>query len=170
MAIPNPNPNIADGIKSDNKTYSSNKIESMISTSQLPEIGEGDTGKVVTVGADGYELDTTVVPVLTAISASDFFEDDSNVTSFEAYQYGDIIIIQRLVISGVTYTGGNDNHIQIKSAFRPATSIRIPFDDGASISCERCNLTPEGKFATVGITSSSTMLYLYSVTYVVPTI
>ena len=62
MAIPNPNPNIADGIKSDNKTYSSNKIESLISTSQLPEIGEGDEGKVVTVGSDGYELDTPVAP------------------------------------------------------------------------------------------------------------
>lgn len=62
MAIPNPNPNIADGIKSDNKTYSSNKIESLISTSQLPEIGESDEGKVVTVGSDGYELDTPVTP------------------------------------------------------------------------------------------------------------
>lgn len=31
MAIPNPNPNIADGVKSDNTTYSSNKIESLIS-------------------------------------------------------------------------------------------------------------------------------------------
>ena len=32
MAIPNPNPNIADGVKCDNKTYSSNKIEALIST------------------------------------------------------------------------------------------------------------------------------------------
>ena len=62
MAIPNPNPNIADGIKSDNKTYSSNKIESLIKSSQIPVIGEGDEGKVVTVGSDGYELDTPVAP------------------------------------------------------------------------------------------------------------
>lgn len=62
MAIPNPNPNIADGIKSDNKTYSSNKIESLIKSSQIPIIGEGDEGKVVTVGTDGYELDTPVAP------------------------------------------------------------------------------------------------------------
>lgn len=60
MSIPNPNPNIADGIKSDNKTYSSNKIERLIASSQLPDIGEGDTGKVVTVGADGYELDPVI--------------------------------------------------------------------------------------------------------------
>lgn len=60
MSIPNPNPNIADGIKADNKTYSSNKIESLISTSQLPDIGEGDTGKVVAVGSDGYELKTII--------------------------------------------------------------------------------------------------------------
>ena len=62
MAIPNPNPNIADGIKSDNKTYSSNKIESLITSSQIPVIGEGDEGKVVTVGDDCYELKTPVAP------------------------------------------------------------------------------------------------------------
>ena len=62
MAIPNPNPNIADGIKSDNKTYSSNKIESLITSSQIPIIGEGDEGKVVTVGDNGYELKTPVAP------------------------------------------------------------------------------------------------------------
>lgn len=60
MAIPNPNPNIADGIKSDNKTYSSNKIESLIKTAtELPIPEAGDAGKVLTVNsdADGYELD-----------------------------------------------------------------------------------------------------------------
>lgn len=62
MAIPNPNPNIEDGKKCDNKTYSSNKIESLITASQIPVIGEGDEGKVVTVGSDGYELDTPVAP------------------------------------------------------------------------------------------------------------
>lgn len=65
MAIPNPNPNIADGIKCDNKTYSSNKIESLISTAtELPIPEAGDAGKVLTVNAteDGYELDTPVAP------------------------------------------------------------------------------------------------------------
>lgn len=60
MAIPNPNPNIADGIKSDNKTYSSNKIESLIKTAtELPIPEAGDTGKVLAVnsGEDGYELE-----------------------------------------------------------------------------------------------------------------
>lgn len=63
MAIPNPNPNIADGIKSDNKTYSSNKIESLIaSATELPIPAAGDAGKVLTVNAteDGYELDTPI--------------------------------------------------------------------------------------------------------------
>lgn len=65
MAIPNPNPNIADGYKSDNKTYSSNKIESLITmATELPVPAAGDAGKVLTVnaGADGYELDTPVAP------------------------------------------------------------------------------------------------------------
>ena len=60
MAIPNPNPNIADGIKSDNKTYSSNKIESLIKTAtELPIPVEGDTGKVLTVNSElGYDLES----------------------------------------------------------------------------------------------------------------
>lgn len=65
MAIPNPNPNIADGIKCDNKTYSSNKIESLISAAtELPIPEAGDAGKVLTVNAaeDGYELGTPVDP------------------------------------------------------------------------------------------------------------
>lgn len=59
MAIPNPNPNIADGIKSDNKTYSSNKIESLIKTAtELPIPEAGDAGKLVAVNEDlGYTLD-----------------------------------------------------------------------------------------------------------------
>lgn len=59
MAIPNPNPNIADGMKCDNKTYSSNKIESLIKTAtELPIPEAGDAGKVLTVNEDlGYELD-----------------------------------------------------------------------------------------------------------------
>lgn len=63
MAIPNPNPNIADGYSADNKTYSSNKIESLISAAtELPTPAAGDAGKVLTVNgdADGYELD--VIP------------------------------------------------------------------------------------------------------------
>ena len=60
MAIPNPNPNIADGLKCDNKTYSSNKIESLIKVAtELPIPEEGDTGKVLTVNNDlGYDLET----------------------------------------------------------------------------------------------------------------
>lgn len=65
MAIPNPNPNIEDGKKCDNKTYSSNKIESLIKTAtELPIPEAGDAGKVLTVNSDsdGYELDTPVAP------------------------------------------------------------------------------------------------------------
>lgn len=75
MAIPNPNPNIADGIKSDNKTYSSNKIESLIKTAtELPIPEAGDAGKVLTVNSDsdGYELDS--LPDLTVYQTK---EDDS---------------------------------------------------------------------------------------------
>lgn len=60
MAIPNPYPNIADDVKSDVTTYSSNKIESLIKTAtELPIPEAGDAGKVLTVNedADGYKLD-----------------------------------------------------------------------------------------------------------------
>ena len=75
MAIPNPNPNIADGISCDNKTYSSNKIEALISTAtELPIPEAGDAGKVLAVNSDedGYELTTplSASDVSTAISTA----------------------------------------------------------------------------------------------------
>ena len=64
MPIPNPNPNIADGIKCDNKTYSSNKIESLISTT-LPTPEAGDAGKVLAVDDElGYELAAPIDPTV----------------------------------------------------------------------------------------------------------
>lgn len=87
MAIPNPNPNIADGIKCDNKTYSSNKIESLISAAtELPIPEAGDAGKVLTVNAaeDGYELDTPVDPasiIDDSASSSDTVYSSSKVDS-----------------------------------------------------------------------------------------
>ena len=75
MAIPNPNPNIADGVKCDNKTYSSNKIEALISTAtELPIPSAGDAGKVLSVNSDedGYELtsldDLYIVRTQTVVS------------------------------------------------------------------------------------------------------
>lgn len=58
MSIPNPNPNIADGMKCDNKTYSSNKIEQLVSSAggddpRLPDAVVGDIGKVLGIISDG---------------------------------------------------------------------------------------------------------------------
>ena len=91
MSIPNPNPNIADGVKCDNKTYSSNKIESLISTAtELPIPEAGDAGKVLAVNSDedGYELealadvatsgaysDLSGTPTLATVATSGSYED-----------------------------------------------------------------------------------------------
>lgn len=64
MGIPNPNyPMIKDQEKTDNSTYSSNKIEALIQeATELPTPAAGDAGKVLTVNAaeTGYKLDTPV--------------------------------------------------------------------------------------------------------------
>ena len=93
MGIPNPL-NIADDLKSDCTTYSSNKIENLISVAtELPTPTAGDAGKVLTVNgdSDGYELD--VIPaelptpaegdagkVLTVNAGADGYELDTPVS------------------------------------------------------------------------------------------
>lgn len=109
MAIPNPNPNIADGVKCDNKTYSSNKIESLISAAtELPIPEAGDAGKVLTVNSDedGYELDTPATyPQITYKEYEITLESNSYVTPFSHYKETDIsadiptgAVIQSVVI------------------------------------------------------------------------
>ena len=221
MAIPNPNPNIADGVKCDNKTYSSNKIESLIKVAtELPVPEAGDAGKVLTVNsdADGYELDVIpnelptpesgdagkvlavnagetgyelealaavaasgsyndledtptipTVPTLTAIDKDDFFVDASNVGDFIAYEYGNIVIVMRCVISGVTYTIGDNEIIKIKDAYCPAdgAGCRICLDDGSSSTPFRAFIDGTSKNIKYNtISSSSTAAYLYAFSYV----
>lgn len=98
MAIPNPNPNIADGIKCDNKTYSSNKIESLITmATELPIPAAGDAGKVLTVnaGADAYELDTPVAP-------ESIIDDEASSTStvYSSDKVDDLVSTINTAISG----------------------------------------------------------------------
>lgn len=88
MAIPNPNPNIVDGYPCDNKTYSSNKIESLITmATELPVPAAGDAGKVLTVNAagTGYELDAipTEVPTPEAGDAGKMLKVNSAETGYE---------------------------------------------------------------------------------------
>ena len=85
MAIPNPYPNIADDVKSDVTTYSSNKIESLISAAtELPTPAAGDAGKVLTVNAseNGYKLDTPADAQSIAEGVADDLIDIDTVTLF----------------------------------------------------------------------------------------
>ena len=136
MAIPNPNPNIADGIKSDNKTYSSNKIESLIQTAtELPIPEAGDAGKVLTVNedADGYELDNIPAElptpeagdagkVLTVNAGADGYELDS--ITFPK----DVIIDKVTVASAFTIAQGASRSAQ-------TSTTPIPTHTGYTASC-----------------------------------
>ena len=136
--IPNPNPNIADGVKADNTTYSSNKIESLIKVAtELPVPEAGDAGKVLTVNddADGYELD--VIPaelptpeagdagkVLTVNADSDGYEldaiiDDTASATTTAYSSDkvDDLLAGKLSSSVVTYAVLENNATVISPGY-----------------------------------------------------
>lgn len=185
MSIPNPNPNIADGVKSDNKTYSSNKIESLIKTAtELPIPEAGDAGKVLAVDDElGYGLkaladvatsgsyndleDKPTIPVLPeaeVIDKDDFFADATNVTDFYAYRYGKIVVIDRLVIQNTSYSSSDTTHATINSDYRPAAnSIRVLVDDGQSANTMRAWI--ENGALITATASTATSLFLYSSTY-----
>ena len=160
MAIPNPNPNIADGIKCDNKTYSSNKIESLIQgATELPIPAAGDAGKALVVNSDedGYELETLAdVPTLTVIDKDDFFVDSTNVVNFNAVQYGKLIIVNRFKLGNCSYPGTATVQANVQTAFIPASTIRFPFDEGTGTDMHVGYILDDGKLQTIGFTSAET--------------
>lgn len=113
MAIPNPNPNIEDGKKCDNKTYSSNKIESLIATAtELPIPAAGDAGKVLTVNAaeEGYELEAPLAIDDSAASATSVYSSSKVDTMLSAKQDAatalKCVVIQGTLTDSVTATSG----------------------------------------------------------------
>ena len=180
MAIPNPNPNIADGVKSDNTTYSSNKIESLISAAtELPIPEAGDAGKVLTVNSDsdGYELDAlaevatsgsyndlTDKPTIQRLTASDIFVDATNITSFDGYQIGKVIIISRMVVENGTTSGSETRYAAFKDAYKPALSTRVIWDDGQSNNFIRGFLVDTN--GVVVSKANAGTCYIYSTSYI----
>lgn len=175
MAIPNPYPNIADDVKSDVTTYSSNKIESLISAAtEVPVPASGDAGKVLAVKAseDGYELEsladvattgdytdlinTPDVPTLTVIDKDDFFVDSTEVVNFDAVQYGKLIIVNRFKLGNCSYPGTTTVQANVKTAFLPASTIRFSFDEGAGTDMHVGYILDDGKIQTIGFTSAET--------------
>lgn len=142
MAIPNPNPNIADGIKCDNKTYSSNKIESLISTAtELPIPEAGDAGKVLTVNgdADGYELNTPIVPTVdTASGGTTFALNDKYTIPEEILAHTFIAITLKrqgkgnTVVMPVSELTGYDNGIGFIVSPTEYYVIKVVVEDGAT--------------------------------------
>lgn len=137
MAIPNPNPNIADGIKCDNKTYSSNKIESLISLDK---------------------------PTIQRLTAADIFVDATNITSFDGYQIGKSIIISRMVVENGTTSGSETRYAAFKDAYKPALSTRVIWDDGQNDNFIRGFLVDTN--GVVVSKANAGTCYIYSTSYI----
>lgn len=168
MAIPNPNPNIADGIKSDNKTYSSNKIESLITSSQIPVIGEGDEGKVVTVGSDGYELITPIAPesIIDDSAAADDTVYSSNKVNDLLSDKADSSDVDNSSIT-ITRVSGVSESVPLLSAYRKGHTIiinmavQIPagtYSSALNGGTWQINVAPNDQYFSVVLVGSSTNL------------
>lgn len=118
MAIPNPNPNIADGVKSDNKTYSSNKIESLIKTSTIIDDSTSSYDSVYS----SNKVDTLLSGKQNILSVTT--EIISNAKPYiRAKKYGSVVVLE-VNTQGSAITG-EQNIGTLPSGYRPGSGTVI---------------------------------------------
>lgn len=102
MAIPNPNPNIEDGIKCDNKTWSSNKINDAIGSASgggVPTPEAADEGKVLSVNSEGEY--TLTAPLQMIVLSTDLAAGETEVSILDPLITPDCLIDVYVSIDGV---------------------------------------------------------------------
>lgn len=112
------------------------------------------------------------VPSIRKISASEFFDStDYTIYSFEAYQYGNIVNIQRLVISEVGDIKATTQIGKINPKYYPKgnNAVRVLGSSGGVAIDYICFIEPDGFDVnrTQSVTKVSDTIYVFNISYAI---